>query len=279
MIDVSAPRFEILPFGDVETQAAELAKPTLLTVTASPKQGIDHTISVAERLSGMGHAAVVHLAARMIRDEGHLDELLRRMRGAGIERAFVIGGDTAKPAGPFASAGELLARLDEHPDRPREIGIGAYPEGHPLIADEVLATELRAKSARADYLVTQLCFDPGVLLDWLGRTRAAGIDLTALAGIPGPVDRRRLLDISVRVGVGASVSFLRKQRGLRRLLASPAHEAEHLRRTLGPRIGDPALGLAGFHLYTFNRLADAVAWYSRPDAAGRSWGRRPLTPK
>jgi methylenetetrahydrofolate reductase (NADPH) len=64
----------------------------------------------------------------------------------------------------------------------------------------------------------------------------------------------------MKVGVGQSVSFLRKQRGLRRLFTSPMHATSKLYDELAPRVGDPELGIAGFHWYTFNRLADTVEW-------------------
>ena len=75
----------------------------------------------------------------MVRDRAHLDTLLAAMAEAGVDDAFVIGGDATPPAGPYSSAGELLADLEEHPQRPRSIGIAGYPEGHPLIEPAVLA--------------------------------------------------------------------------------------------------------------------------------------------
>lgn len=274
------PRYELLPFGQAEAQAAALAEPVRLTMTASPRHGLERTFELAAALRRQGHGVTPHLAARMVRDRAHLDTLLATAASAGIDDLFVIGGDAPQPAGPYTSAGELLRELADHPLRPEQIGIGGYPEGHPLIPDADLASALRDKAPLATYLVTQLCFDPDVLLRWLAGIRADGLELPAFAGIPGPVDRRRLLEVSVRVGVGPSVSFMRKQRGLRRLLSSPTHAAEHLHDGLAGHLGDPRLGLVGLHYYTFNELEATHRWHQdraplrAPAPRGRPW-RRP----
>ena len=93
-----------------------------------------------------------HLAARMVRSREHLDGALAALSEAGVDDAFVIGGDQTPPVGPYASATELLPLLVEHAQRPRTIGIAGYPEGHPLIDDATLTQTLTEKSRVADYI-------------------------------------------------------------------------------------------------------------------------------
>jgi methylenetetrahydrofolate reductase (NADPH) len=253
-------RYEIMPFAKGEAQAAEVTGPVRLTLTTSPRHGVDHTVDVAERLRALGHGVTVHMAVRMLRDRAHLETVLERASAAGIDDLFVVGGDAPEPEGPYAGAEDVLTILADHPLRPARIGVGAYPEGHPLIDERVLAETLLRKVDLADYMVTQLCFDPQVLLRWLEATRAQGVTLPLHAGIPGPVERRKLLDISMKVGVGASLRFLRKQNGLLSLFRRPGHEADVLRDALVPLIGDVSLGLAGLHIYTFNELVATLEW-------------------
>jgi methylenetetrahydrofolate reductase (NADPH) len=248
--------FEILPFGSGETEAAELPERVRLTVTCSPRHGLDESIATATRLRAFGHRVTLHLAARMVRGPDHLDELLATMKDAGIDDAFVIGGDATPPHGPYASAVELLPIIHAHRLRPVTIGIGGYPEGHPLIDDVALADALSRKAPFADYMTTQLCFDPEAVVRWIDGIRATGIDLPVLAGVPGLVDPRKLLEISMRVGVGPSLSFLRKQRGLRTLLRLSGRSADRLYDALAPKEE-----IAGFHFYTFNRLRDTWEWH------------------
>jgi methylenetetrahydrofolate reductase (NADPH) len=196
----------------------------------------------------------------MVRDRTHLDRLLGTLAKAGVDDVFVIAGDAASVAGEFASAVELLPHLAEHPQRPRTIGIAAYPEGHPLIDDLTLIRALEAKSRYATYVTTQMCFDPETLVGWLRSMRDRGFALPVMFGLPGVVDRRRLLEISMRIGVGVSLSFVRKQRGIRRLFTRPASEADRLYDALAPAAHNPALGVEGFHLYTFNQLCETWRW-------------------
>lgn len=253
-------RFEVLPFARAEEEAARLPEPVRLTVTCSPTHGLDRTVETATHLRALGHEVTIHLAARMVRDRGHLDAVLATMAAGGIDDAFVIGGDATPPLGPYSSAGDLLPLVRESPQRPRLLGIAGYPEGHPLIDDATLAEVLGEKSALADYVTTQLCFDPEVLLEWVRGVRTAGIALPVLFGIPGKVDRLRLLEISTKVGVGPSLSFLKKQRGLRNLLRLSATSADRLYDALAPHVGDNELNVRGFHWFTFNRLVETWTW-------------------
>lgn len=246
-------RYEVIPCDSALREAREAPTPLTLTVTCSPTHGNDHTVDVACKLRGMGHTVIVHLAARMVRGPEHLEELLTRMASHGIADVFLVGGDATQPAGPYASALELLPALRASRVAPRTIGVAAYPEGHPLIGDEALVDSLRQKNDLADYMTTQLCFDSGALLRWLEGIREAGVSLPLYVGVPGIVERRRLLEISLRVGVGASLSFVRKQRGLRRVLAARVDVTRRLFSAYAPLLGNE-FGIAGMHLYTFNAL-------------------------
>jgi methylenetetrahydrofolate reductase (NADH) len=253
-------RFEVLPLGRTEEEAKRLPHPVRLTVTCSPKHGPDEAVAVAGRLHAIGHAVTVHVAARMVRDRAHLDTLLAAMAQAGADDLFLIGGDADPPVGEYASAVDLLPLVAEHPQRPQTIGIAGYPEGHPLISDEQLARALEQKSAHADYVATQMCFDADILLRWTTEARRQGLTLPLLIGMPGKVARTRLLEMSVRIGVGPSLAFVRKQRGLRSLLSRKS-TADRLYKALVPALDDPALNVAGFHYFTFNQLVETWEWY------------------
>jgi methylenetetrahydrofolate reductase (NADPH) len=252
-------QFEVLPLERSVEEAERLPGPERLTITCSPRHGPDESVEIAQRLRALGHGITVHVAARMVRDRAHLDELLDGMRRAEAD-LFLIGGDATPPEGPWSSAGELLPLIAEHPQRPSEIGIAGYPEGHPLIDSETLADVLRQKSELAGYVTTQMCFDPEALLGWIRETRRQGVTLPVLVGVPGVVDRRRLLEMSMRIGVGPSLSFLRKQRGLRNLLGKSSVTPEKVYDAIAPHLDDAELNIAGFHYYTFNQLVNTWRW-------------------
>jgi methylenetetrahydrofolate reductase (NADPH) len=253
-------RYEVLPFRSSEEQAAEITTPLRLTVTASPKHDIDRSVDHALRLRALGHRVTLHLAARMLDSRQHLETILARAVEAGIDDMFVVGGDLHEPRGPYSSAAELLEDLSGHPLRPAAIGVAAYPEGHPLIDDRQLEAALEHKAQLASYMVTQICFDPDLLLAWLTRLRTNGIALPLYAGATGQVDQRRLLEISVRVGVGRSLRFLRKQHGIGRLLRGSRDTTQRFCDAIDAGRADPDLGIVGFHFFTFNELIATWRW-------------------
>jgi methylenetetrahydrofolate reductase (NADPH) len=129
-----------------------------------------------------------------------------------------------------------------------------------LIGYRQLEAALAHKAPLATYMVTQICFDPDVLLAWLGQVRAGGITLPLHAGVTGQVDRRRLLEVSMRIGVGPSLRFLRKQRSVGQLLRGSGDATQRFYDEIAARRDDPELGIAGFHFFTFNELTATWRW-------------------
>lgn len=256
---LAAARFEVLPIRKAAERAAALPAGTTVTVTASPRKGIDATVALAGDLAGNGLHAVPHLAARLFADTAHLSRVLDRIGECGIDEAFVVGGDSPAPVGEFGDALSLLRAIDGLGGTPARIGVAAYPEGHPLISDEALVTALAGKSRYADYLVSQMCFDPATVAAWLGRLRARGITLPVYVGIPGAVEVTKLMKISLRIGIGDSMRFLRKQHGVVSGMLS-GYAPDHLVDGLEPYLADPEYGIAGWHLFTFNEVDKTLHW-------------------
>ena len=128
-------------------------------------------------------------------------------------------GDAREP-GPFQDAASLLRALA---GRFAEVGITGYPESHHLIDDDTTIQAMFEKSPMATYIVSQICFDPEVIQTWIARVRARGTDLPIWIGVPGMVDRARLLRVSMKIGLGESARFLRAHRAwLRRLGPAPS---------------------------------------------------------
>ena len=219
-----------------------------VSVTASPAKGIEATVALCEQLQARGFRAVPHLSARMIRDRAHLAELIAWLEGAGVDRAFVVGGDAKEP-GDYPDGLSLLRAMAEIGHPLTEIGIPAYPQGHAFIADAPLLEALRAKAAFASYMTTQLCFDPNAIASWLAARRAEGIALPVHLGLPGVAEPQRLLAISARIGVADTHRFLVKNtRFIARLIRSggfyrpgrPARRARAAHRRSGERDRRPA---------------------------------------
>lgn len=257
---LASPRYELLPLADMREAAGLLPAGALVTVTCSPRHGIDRTLEEAEWLSRAGFRAVPHLAARLVRDRAHLEQILSRLAAAGIDDCLVVGGDAPRPTGDYADGLALLEALANQPSRPSRVGVPAYPEGHPGLDAAALQENLEAKARLADYAVTQMCFESAPMIDWLRRQRDWGLALPVYAGVPGVIAHARLLSVAMRIGLGASTRALGRQRGLLgRLLRPAVYRPESLMRGLWPALDDPS-GFAGLHVYSFNQVAATRAW-------------------
>ena len=257
---LSNARFEIIPLKNALAQARYLPPGAVVTVTASPNKGMEATLELAAQLSEQGFDVTPHLSARLHRDRSHLEASLARARDLGLRRAFVVGGDHAHP-GEFFDGISLLRAMEELGHPFEEVGIPAYPEGHPLIPDAQLDRALSEKQPFAHHLATQMCFDAGAIRGFLSGARRREITLPAFLGVPGVGGRLKLLEISARIGVGDSVRFLTKNaRVVTRLLGPGGYDPGELLEDLGDSLVDPLLAIEGLHIYTFNRCEATEAW-------------------
>jgi methylenetetrahydrofolate reductase (NADPH) len=256
-----SPTFELVPLKNALDQAAFLPAGVTVSVTASPAKGLEATIAPCESLQGRGFRAVPHLSARMVRDRSHLSDLIAWLEGAGVDRAFVVGG-AAKEPGDYPDGLSLLRAMAEIGHPLAEIGIPCYPQGHAFIADGPLLEALHAKAAFATYMTTQLCFDPGAIATWIAARRAEGLELPIHVGVPGVAEPHKLLAISARIGVADTHRFLTKNvRFVARLVRSGGfYRPDGLLEGLAPHLTDPAAGIVDLHMYTFNAVDTFEAW-------------------
>jgi methylenetetrahydrofolate reductase (NADPH) len=180
------------------------------------------------------------------------------MLGAGIDNVLALRGDP--PAGEeewVATQGGLeysreLVELIAG-GYPFAIGAACFPETHIHAASPEADLEHLGEKVRAgvDFLITQLFFDNTVYFEFLGRTRAAGIEVPIIPGIM-PITQVGQVERMAKM-CGASIP-------------------EDLRRELHARGEDPeavldfgvayatlqcaellAAGAPGIHFYTLNR--------------------------
>ena len=177
-----------------------------------PSKGIDVTLDMSERIAARGFKVVPHIAAKMVRDEAHLREILARLDDMPIVSLFVPGGDATKPAGKYKKALDLLRDIAEFEHRFDDIGIAAHPEGHPAVSKALLLEELQKKQAFSNYIVTQMCFDAAIIDDWVREIRAAGITLPVWLGLPSVSNRSTLMATSLRIGVGKLAALSEESR-------------------------------------------------------------------
>jgi len=259
--------YELIPLKNVHEQGEYLPKSSTISITCSPAKDIEATLELCESFLSKGHTTIPHFAARMVESEEHVAQIVKRIESLGIETVFIIGGD-ADQRGPFNDApGLLRSFLDKNP-KIKTVGIGSYPDGHPSIPESALAESLIKKqemiyeSNLNGYMATQMCFEAKTISSWLKNCREAGVTLPCHLGLPGVVDMKKLINISLRLGVGVSSRYLKKNRkSVFKLLSPRGYNPNKL---IVP-VSDYAkeLDIAGIHCFTFNAVESTEAWRTK----------------
>ena len=259
--------YELIPLKNVHEQAEFLPQASTISITCSPAKDIEATLELCEKFLSKGHNTIPHFAARMVESEEHVTRIVKRIETLGIETVFIIGGD-ADQRGPFNDAPGLLnSFLDKNPTI-KTIGIGSYPDGHPSIPPEALSEALIKKqemiyeSNLNGYMATQMCFETETISDWLENCRKSGVTLPCHLGVPGVVDMKKLINISLRLGVGISTRYLKKNRkSVFKLLSPRGYNPNKLIAPISSRADE--LNISGVHCFTFNAVDSTVDWRTK----------------
>ncbi|MFJ9819183.1 methylenetetrahydrofolate reductase [Streptomyces sp. NPDC101151] len=253
----------------LEEAHATIPRGTRINVTFLGNEDLGMRLAAARAVKRLGFVPVPHISARRLPSQRHLEEFLTGLAADGTaENVFVVGGDPARPEGPYEDALAVIRTglLQRH--GVRHVGISGYPEGHPAIAEPSLWSALGDKSEVlgaqriAGDVITQFGFDADAVLGWVADVRARGVGLPVRIGVPGPAGVRRLMTYATRFGVGTSASIARKY----------GFSLTNLMGTAGPdrflhtlaRGYDPARhGAVKVHFYTFGGLRATSEWVAR----------------
>ena len=255
--DLQKSYMEIIPVPGIEDKLDSLPSDMYLAVTCSPTKGVDETLELSEKLIERGFK----VTPKCVSGEKHLEAIIKKLDELGIESIFVPGGDRPEPMGDFNNALDLLKALKKLGHNLNKIGMAAHPEGHPDVSDEILMEALEEKKDLADFIVTQMCFDAEILNDWMNQIHKKGIELPVWVGLPGVIERGRLLKTSLRIGVGDSLRFLRKKSQVAtELMKSSIYNPDDLVRDITEQIDINDSKLAGYHIYCFNQIETTEKW-------------------
>jgi len=149
----------------------------------------ERTIQAVKRLAAQSHFRIVGHLTCTGQTTDQLKAALDDYAGAGVRTILAIRGDA--PGGPsqpwqpvpggLANATELVAFVR---DQGFEVGVGAFPDGHPGGGFDLDAQILADKqSAGASFAITQLFFDPRRYQDLVARSQADGVTIPIVAGL------------------------------------------------------------------------------------------------
>jgi methylenetetrahydrofolate reductase (NADPH) len=255
-------RYEIFPSDDAEALVlAHVPTEVTITVTASPRRGIDATLQTSAALARQGYTVVPHLSARLIRDRLHLREVLSSVSDMGSRDVFVVAGDAREPAGEYADSVALLEAMKSENHGLRDIGVTGYPESHSFIDDDTTIQAMWDKRRLATYIVSNLCFDPRVVKRWVARVRRRKVELPIQIGLAGVVDPAKLMRVSTRIGIADSARFLRGHSNwFLRMMRPGGYSPERFVKALLPDLAAPDRKVTGLHVFTFNEIEPTERW-------------------
>ncbi|HEY4610801.1 MAG TPA: hypothetical protein VIH06_16400 [Ilumatobacteraceae bacterium] len=261
---IAAARYEVVPLKSLNDQIPHLPDGCSVSVTCSPTKGIEPTLQLSAELNGRGHHAVPHIAARLVEGRDHVEKIAARLNEHGVNEIFVVGGDP-DPVGPYADGLSLLRDLLPMCQTVRTVGFPSYPDHHTVIPDAALDEALLAKQSLigelglSGFTSTQMCFNSKTIEQWLRRQRDRGLTVPVHLGVPGAVERARLLSLGTRLGIGSSLRYLRKNTGaIMRMFSPSSYDPDKLIAPLARHADE--LDITALHVFTFNSIESTAAW-------------------
>ncbi len=262
---VAEARYEVIPMKNLEAQIDFLPTGCSVSVTCSPAKGIAATQELTLRLQAKGHLAVPHFSARLTTGPDHVAELAAWCKTNGLTEIFLVAGDAPEAAGPYEGAVDWLRDFLGTDSGVTRIGVTSYPDGHAMFDPSVMHEALHAKQALLaeagveGFASTQMCFDADQIKRWLAAERKAGLTLPVHIGVPGVIDRTKLITMSVRLGIGSSVRYVKKNKGIMGRFFTPGgYDPTKLIAPLSK--AGVELGIEGLHVFTFNNVDATAQW-------------------
>ncbi len=265
---IAEARYEVIPMKNLEGQIEHLPAGCSVSVTCSPAKGQQATLDLTLRLQDLGHMAVPHLSARLVEDVDGVRRLGAFCRDHGLQEVFLVAGDAPEPVGAYDGVVAFLRDFLETDHGLTRIGITAYPDGHALIDAAIVHEALHTKQALledagvAGFASTQMCFDLDQWTAWATAERTAGFKLPLHVGVPGVIDRTKLFTMGMRLGIGNSMRFVKKNGGaISRLFRPGGYDPKKLVAPLSKRAQE--LNIEGLHLFTFNNVEATAKWQTK----------------
>jgi methylenetetrahydrofolate reductase (NADPH) len=261
---------ETIPAGSalIDPAIHRLRGGTCIYIASIPGRDIRNVVDAAIELRAANFEPVPHVTARSLKDRAELDDLLARLRGeADVRSALLLGGDIDGPmVGPFASSRAMLATGLFARRGFTKVGFATYPEQHPLIQKPVLENALvdklglAAEQGLESWLVTQLCFDPDVIVRHAEHLRALRVGAPIHVGTAGPTSWKGLARFAMICGVAATARSVTTQGAWAGRLLAGFEPSQIVNRVAAAAAARPGLGLVGPHFFTFGGVEKTVKW-------------------
>lgn len=173
--------------------------------------------------------AVVDRMAKQVMTIGHLTcvgssrastrEVIKRFEAAGVHSILALRGDPPRDNPRALDDGELKTALDlvelVISETDLEVGVAAFPEGHPespTLAHDAKVLALK-QAAGAKYAMTQLFFTVEAYTDLVATSRAAGATLPIIPGLMPIGNAAKVVRMAEMSGAKLPLELLKKLDG------------------------------------------------------------------
>ncbi|KAK6455192.1 methylenetetrahydrofolate reductase [Scheffersomyces xylosifermentans] len=138
--------------------------------------------------STLGLETCMHLTCTNMKVE-LIEEALQKAYQSGCQNILALRGDPpldgSESTGDFKYAKDLIAYIRKNYGDHFNIGVAAYPEGHPeeRSEDNTLHYLKEKCDAGADFIITQMFYDVDNFIKWCAKIRKIGVDIPIIPGI------------------------------------------------------------------------------------------------
>jgi methylenetetrahydrofolate reductase (NADPH) len=260
-VEVTRPKLT-----DLEAIRDTAGAGTRVYVSAIPTRPSTELIEQSAMTRQCGLEPIPHIAVRNYTSRDELSSLIGRLsQEAGVKRVLIISGDRGDSAGPFTASLEVIESgiLQQHGIS--HVSIAGHPDGHPVVADDVMHRALVAKIEAAEQsgleadIVTQFGFDAQAITRWVMKMRDLGIEAPIRIGLAGPTNLTTLLKYAQRCGVKASIGGITKHAGLVKNLFGVS-APDSVVRVLAGENATGSLGTVAVHYFSFGGVAATSKW-------------------
>ena len=260
-VEVTRPKL-----ADLEAIRDSAGAGTRVYVSAIPTRPSSELVEQSAMARQCGLEPIPHIAVRNYTSRDELSALIGRLSAeAGVRHVLVISGDRGDSAGPFTASLEIIESgiLQQHGIT--HVSIAGHPDGHPVVANDVMYRALVAKIEAAEQsglvadIVTQFGFDAQAITRWVMKMRDLGIECPVRIGLAGPTNLTTLLKYAQRCGVKASIGGITKHAGLVKNLFGVS-APDSVVRVLAGENATGSLGNVAVHYFSFGGVAATSKW-------------------
>lgn len=262
---IAEANYEVLPTEKALSLINIIPESNSISVTCRPT-GIEETVHFVEALGTEKMKRVwPHIAARRIMSEDHFDEISVRLLNAGMQKAFVVGGDGSPSSSDFVKAEDILNGLSKRGIILDRVRVAGYPEGNPVMDLDPIEVLLRKqdlaeRTGMCMEIVTQMCFDVDTLVSWVEKIRTSGIYLPVEVGVLGQIRWDSFVKVLGTLGIDDVMAFLRSKPKLAMSLATgivTGFSPKDFLVELAEK-NNPDLAINGISIFTLGNITNSV---------------------